>query len=85
MEEKLLKILESCNNNEIDAETAQVQVLDLFDVSERYLLVEWIDDRPYIDGSIYFDSMKECLEYEKNIPIVENMPVERTICTINDR
>lgn len=37
MEEKLLKILENCNNNLIDAETAQVQVLDLFSVSGSFL------------------------------------------------
>jgi len=33
MEKKLLKILEECNANRIDAETAKEQVLDLFDVS----------------------------------------------------
>lgn len=32
MEDKLLKILEECNDNRIDAETAKEQVLDLFDV-----------------------------------------------------
>ena len=32
MNEELLKILENCNKNLIDAETAQVQVLDLFSV-----------------------------------------------------
>jgi|TARA_B110000483_G_C18107265_1_gene508196 hypothetical protein len=33
MEGKLLKILENCNKNLIDVDTAQLQVLDLFNVS----------------------------------------------------
>lgn len=36
MEEELLKILENCNNNLIGAETAQVQILDLFSVSKHF-------------------------------------------------
>ena len=32
MKDELLKILESTNANHIDAETAQVQVLDLFNI-----------------------------------------------------
>ena len=35
MEEKLLKILEECNANRIDAETAKEQALDLFNVSKH--------------------------------------------------
>ena len=35
MDDKLLKILEECNANRIDAETAKEQVLDLFAVIQR--------------------------------------------------
>jgi choline dehydrogenase-like flavoprotein len=38
MEKKLLKILEECNANRIDVDTAKAQVLDLFDVSKRHLI-----------------------------------------------
>jgi len=38
MEKKLLKILEECNANRIDTETAKEQVLDLFDVRKRIVV-----------------------------------------------
>ena len=52
-------------------------------VSERFLLVEWIEDNPCIDGANYFDSMEECLKYVKSLPEAEGMKIERTICRIN--
>jgi hypothetical protein len=40
MKDELLKILENTNANHVDAETAQVQVLDLFNVRLSFLQPE---------------------------------------------
>jgi len=53
-------------------------------VSVRYLLVEWLDDNPIIDGAIYFDTKEECLEYWKNLPKHEGFKIEYTICRITN-
>lgn len=62
-------------------ETAN-KLLDLYSVSERYLLVEWLNGNPILDGSTYFDSKEECLEYYKNLPKLKGFDIEHTICRI---
>lgn len=51
----------------------------------NYLLVEWINDNPLIDGSVYFDTKEECLEYWKSLPNVENLGITYTICRITKK
>ena len=62
-------------------ETAN-ELLNLFSVSERYILVEWLNEIPLVDGSLYFDSKEELLEYFKSIPKVDG--VTHTICRIRN-
>jgi len=50
-------------NTENSSEEHKDKVLSQDAVSVRYLLVEWLEGNPLIDGSIYFDSKEECLEY----------------------
>lgn len=55
-------------------------------VSERYLLVEWLNGNPILDGATYFDSKEECLEYYNNLPKLKGFNIEHTIFRIsNDR
>lgn len=53
----------------------------------NYLLVEWLNDSPIIDGSVYFDTKEECLEYCKSLPNVENLGIniKYTICRITKK
>jgi hypothetical protein len=53
-------------------------------VSERYLLVEWLNGNPILDGATYFDSKEECLEYYKNLPKLKGFDIEHTICRISN-
>jgi len=53
-------------------------------VSVRYLLVEWLEGNPIIDGAIYFDTKEECLEYWNNLPKYEGFKIEYTICRITN-
>ena len=64
-------------------ETAN-ELLDLFSVSERYILVEWLNGKPMIDGSTYFDTKEECLEYYNNLPKLAGYDIEYTICRIRN-
>lgn len=57
-------------------------VLD--DVSERYLLIEWLDSNPMIDGSIYFDSKEDCLTYWEKLPKTKLFDITHTICRITN-
>lgn len=49
-------------------------------VSERYLLIEWINGNPIIDGAKYADTKDELIEYYDSLPKV--LGVEYTICRI---
>ena len=60
------------------------KLLDLYSVSERYLLVEWLNGNPILDGATYFDSKEECLEYYKNLPKLKGFDIEHTICRISN-
>lgn len=50
-------------------------------VKVRYLLIEWINGNPVIDGCKHFDSKDDCLEYWQKMPKV--IGVEYTICETN--
>ena len=65
------------------SETAN-ELLNLFSVSERYILVEWLNGKPMIDGSTYFDTKEECLEYYNNLPKLAGYDIEYTICRIRN-
>jgi len=60
------------------------KALHIGDVSVRYLLVEWLEGNPIIDGAIYFDTKEECLEYWNNLPKYAGYNVEYTICRITN-
>jgi len=60
------------------------ELLNLFSVSERYILVEWLNGKPMIDGSTYFDTKEECLEYYNNLPKLAGYDIEYTICRIRN-
>ena len=64
-------------------ETAN-ELLDLFSLSERYILVEWLNGKHMIDGSTYFDTKEECLEYYNNLPKLAGYDIEYTICRIRN-
>ena len=51
-------------------------------VSERYLLVEWIQGHPVIDGSKYADTKQEIMDYYDSLPKLPKSLVEYTICRI---
>jgi len=54
----------------------------LSSISERYLLVEWIDNNPCIDGSLYFDNKDSLLRHYETLPKIDL--VKHTICTIRN-
>ena len=84
MKEQINDLLLKMQNGEnCIGETAN-QLLDLFAVSERYLLVEWLNGNPILDGATYFDSKEECLEYYKNLPKLKGFDIEYTICRISN-
>lgn len=49
-------------------------------VSERYLLIEWINDHPIIDGAKYADTRDGIHEYYNSLPKIKG--VNYTICRI---
>ena len=51
-------------------------------VSERYLLVEWIQGQPIIDGAKYADTKQELMDYYDSLPKLPKSLVEYTICRI---
>ena len=51
-------------------------------VSERYLLIEWIQGHPVIDGAKYADTKQELLDYYDSLPKLPKSLVEYTICRI---
>lgn len=60
----------------------KVKTLNIDDVSERILLVRWMDGNPILDGAEYFIDMDEALERYNEIPKFKN--VEYTICKIKN-
>ncbi|MBN2571318.1 MAG: hypothetical protein JXA68_04260 [Ignavibacteriales bacterium] len=48
--------------------------------SERYLLIEWIQGHPVIDGAKYADTKQELMDYYDSLP--KGLEVEYTICRI---
>ena len=70
--------------SESDKEKMSEDILNLFDVSERYLLIEWLNGKPIIDGSIYFDSKNDCLEHWQKLPKIDGFDVTHTICRITN-
>jgi len=71
-------------STENDCEKEETKALSQDAVSVRYLLVEWLEGNPLIDGSIYFDSKEECLEYWNNLPKYAGYKIEHTICRITN-
>lgn len=65
----------------IDVVQAVVKNCSMPDVKVRYLLIEWVNGNPIIDGCKHFDSKDDCLKYWREIPKV--MDVEYTICETN--
>jgi hypothetical protein len=54
----------------------------IFNVKVRYLLIEWLNGNPIIDGCKHFKTKGECLEYYNKLPKIGS--VEYTICeTVN--
>lgn len=51
-------------------------------VSERYLLIEWIQGQPVIDGAKYADTKQELMDYYDSLPKLPKSLVEYTICRI---
>jgi hypothetical protein len=51
-------------------------------VSERYLLIEWIQGHPIIDGAKYADTKQELMDYLDSLPKLPKSLVEYTICRI---
>jgi len=51
-------------------------------VSERYLLIEWIQGHPVIDGAKYADTKQEIMDYYEALPKLPKSLVEYTICRI---
>ena len=51
-------------------------------VSERYLLIEWIQGYPAIDGAKYADTKQELMDYYDSLPKLPKSLVEYTICRI---
>ena len=51
-------------------------------VSERYLLIEWIQGQPVIDGAKYADTKQEIMDYYDSLPKLPKSLVEYTICRI---
>ena len=51
-------------------------------VSERYLLIEWIQGHPVIDGAKYADTKQELMDYYDSLPKLPKSLVEYTICRI---
>ena len=83
--EELRKILIGKCVTDNACEVAIDEILNLHSVnSERYLLVEWLNGNPILDGAIYFDSKDECLEYHKNLPKIKSFDIEHTICRISN-
>jgi len=64
--------------------TYVVEQLSVHLVSERYILVEWLNGKPIIDGSTCFDTKEECLEYYNELPKLAGYDTEYTICTIRN-
>jgi len=60
----------------------QVKKLNIEDVSERILLVRWMDGNPILDGAEYFANMDEALERYNEMLKFKN--VEYTICKIKN-
>jgi len=63
---------------------SQVNNVVLDGVSERYLLIEWLNGNPMIDGSIYFDSKEDCLTYWQDLPKTDLFDITYTICRITN-
>lgn len=85
MEEQIQKILDDhCDWTPKRIEGLKKELLNLFSVSERYILVEWLNGKPMIDGSTYFDTKEECMEYYNNLPKLTGYDIEYTICRIRN-
>gem|GEM_PF-4733869 len=84
MKEEMLQILENSSMGEKETKAVYNELLNLFSVSERYILVEWLNGKPMIDGSTYFDTKEECLEYYNNLPKLAGYDIEHTICRIRN-
>jgi len=87
MELKIREILDECSDNgnaKMDSNLLVKKLLGLFDVSERYLLVEWLNGNPMIDGAVYFDRKDDCLIHWSKLPKTEEFDITHTICKIRN-
>lgn len=49
---------------------------------EKFVLIQWINGNPVLDGSLYFDSMPECTLYVSMLPVIPF--VEHTVIRIEN-
>ena len=68
------------NNVKVQDETQSLQSC----VSVRFLLVQWLNGNPIIDGAIYFETREDCLKYWESLPKINGFESEYTICRITN-
>ena len=78
MREELLKILENTNQNRIDADTAEVQVLDLFLVMLSEIQVLGEVTANVIDDGLSDHSHGEAIGFENGVGFVIDEIKKRT-------
>ena len=63
---------------------SELKKMRVTDVSVRFLLVQWLNGNPIIDGAIYFDTREDCLKYWESLPKINGIEIEYTICRITN-
>ena len=91
-DEKRLKELLSVFNNKDKKELIEIlnrdqiryhkEQLRISSVSERFILVEWLNEIPLVDGSLYFDTKEDLIKHFKELPKIEGLT--HTICRIRN-
>jgi hypothetical protein len=66
------------------SKNTQTPQCDKTAVSVRFLLVQWLNGNPIIDGAIYFDTREDCLKYWESLPKINGIEIEYTICRITN-
>ena len=56
-------------------------------INELYLLIEWLNGNPAIDGAYYFDNKEDAIKYYNDLPkiIIPGFVIEYTICRIYNK
>jgi hypothetical protein len=66
------------------SDNTQAKPLDKKTVCVRFLLVQWLDGAPIIDGATYFDTREDCLKYCESLPKINGLQIDYTICRITN-